>query len=73
MDVSRKVVCQALSSRHQWSGPRYVAALVCVIATGALYFYSAITQFGPTIEEITFVILASLLPTSIAYEIARRS
>ncbi len=55
-----------------WSDPRYVAAIVSVIATGALYFYSSLTQSGLTIEEITFVIFAILLPTSIAYEIARR-
>jgi len=55
-----------------WSDPRYVAAIVSVIATGALYFYSGLTQSGLTIEEITLVIFAILLPTSIAYEIARR-
>jgi hypothetical protein len=55
-----------------WSDPRYVAAIVSVIATGALYFYSGLTQSGLTVEEITLVIFAILLPTSIAYEIARR-
>jgi hypothetical protein len=55
-----------------WSDPRYVAGVVSVIATGALYFYSGLTQSGLTVEEITLVIFAILLPTSIAYEIARR-
>jgi len=55
-----------------WSDPRYVAAIVSVIATGALYFYAGLTQSGLTIQEITLVIFTILLPTSIAYEIARR-
>ena len=55
-----------------WGDPQYVAAIVGVIATGALYFYSGLTQSGLTIEEITLVIFAILLPTSMAYEIARR-
>jgi hypothetical protein len=55
-----------------WGDPRYVAGVVSVIATGALYFYSGLTQSGLTVEEITLVIFAILLPTSIAYEIARR-
>jgi len=55
-----------------WTDPRYVATIVSVIATGALYFYAALTQSGLTIEEITLVIFAILLPTSIAYELARR-
>jgi len=55
-----------------WNDPRYVAAIVSVIATGGLYFYSGLTQSGLTVEEITLVIFAILLPTSIAYEIARR-
>ena len=55
-----------------WSDPRYLAAIVSVIATGALYFYAGLTQSGLTIEEITLVIFAILLTTSIAYEIARR-
>jgi len=55
-----------------WTDPRYVAAIVSVIATGALYFYAALAESGLTIEEITLVIFALLLPTSIAYEIARR-
>lgn len=54
-----------------WNDPRYLAAIVGVIATGALYLYSALTQPGLTTEEITFAIFAILLPTAIAYEIAR--
>ena len=55
-----------------WSDPRYVATIVSVLATGALYFYSGLTQSGLTVQDVTFVILAILLPTAIAYEIARR-
>lgn len=55
-----------------WSDPNYVATVVGVIATGGLCFYSALTHFGPTVDEIVFVLLAVLIPTSIAYEIARR-
>lgn len=55
-----------------WSDPRYVATIVGVLATGALYFYSALTPSGPTTGEITFVVLGIFLPTTIAYELARR-
>ena len=55
-----------------WSDPRYVAAIVSVIAAGALYFHAGLSQSGLTIEEITLVIFAILLPTSVGYEIARR-
>ncbi len=55
-----------------WSDPRYVAGIVSVIATGALYFYSGLTQSGIIVEEIILVIFAILLATSIAYEIDRR-
>jgi len=55
-----------------WRDPQYIATIVGVLATGALYFYSALTQSGPTTEEITFVLLVVFLPTGIAYEIARR-
>jgi len=55
-----------------WSDPEYVATVVGVLATGALVFYSALTQSGPTVEEVIFVVLAITLPTGIAYEIARR-
>lgn len=55
-----------------WGDPEYVGAVVGVLATGALVFYSALTQSGPTVEEITFVVLAITLPSGIAYEIARR-
>lgn len=55
-----------------WTDPQYVATIVSVLATGALYFYSGLTQSGPTIEEITFVIFVILTPTYVAYEIARR-
>lgn len=55
-----------------WSDPRYVATVVGVLATGALYFYSALTRSGPTAGEITFVLLVVSLPATVAYEAARR-
>ncbi|RBI62351.1 hypothetical protein DMJ13_10785 [halophilic archaeon] len=50
----------------------YVATVVGVIATGVLCFYSALTQSGPTVDEIVYVMLAVLVRTTIADEIARR-
>lgn len=55
-----------------WSDPEYVATVVGVLATGAVVFYSALTQSGLTVEEVIFVVLAITLPAGIAYEIARR-
>ena len=55
-----------------WSDPRYVATVVGVLAIGALVFYSALTSSGLTVEEVVFVGLVITLPTTIAYEIARR-
>lgn len=55
-----------------WSNPRYVAAVVGILAIGALVFYSAWTQSGPTVEDVLLVGLVITLPSTIAYEIARR-
>lgn len=55
-----------------WSDPRYVSTVVGILATGALVFYAASTQSGLTVEEVVFVLLSVTLPTTIAYEIARR-
>jgi lysozyme family protein len=55
-----------------WRDPRYVGTIVGVLATGFLYVYRTLTQSGPTTGEIAFVILAIVLPASIAYELARR-
>jgi hypothetical protein len=59
-------------SPPQWTNPTYVATVVGVIATGALVFYSSLTQSGPTVDEVIFVILAITIPVTIAYEVARR-
>jgi hypothetical protein len=56
----------------KWTNPEYVATVVGVLATGALVFYSSLTQSGPTVNEIIFVILAITIPATIAYELARR-
>jgi len=56
----------------QWTNPKYVATVIGVLATGALVFYSSLTQSGPTVDEIIFVVLAISIPVTIAYELARR-
>ncbi len=56
----------------QWTDPEYVSTVVGVLATGALIFYSSLTQSGPTVDEIAFVILTITVPTTVAYELARR-
>jgi len=55
-----------------WTDPKYVATVVGVLAIGALVFYSSLTQSGPTVDEIVFVMLAVTVPTTVAYEVARR-
>ena len=59
-------------SQPSWTNPEYVATVVGVLATGALVFYSSLTQTGLTVSEIVFVILSITIPATIAYEIARR-
>jgi len=46
--------------------------VVGVLATGALVFYSALSESGPTVDEVLFVLLAVTLPMTVAHEIARR-
>ncbi len=60
------------SSLVSWTDPNYVAAVVGILVVGALYFYSGWTGSGPTTDEITFVLGVVFLPTTLAYEIARR-
>jgi len=59
-------------SQLSWTAPEYVATVVGVLAVGALVFYSALTDTGPTVDEVLFVLLAVTLPATIAYELARR-
>lgn len=59
-------------SSPSWSEPDFVATVVGVLATGALVFYTALTDSGPTVDEVLFVLLAVTIPATIAYEIARR-
>jgi hypothetical protein len=56
----------------EWDDPRYVATLVAVVATGALYVYAAATENSLRTTEITLVLLAILVPASVVYELARR-
>lgn len=55
-----------------WRDPDYIAAIVGVVATGALFFYSALVEAAPSTETIGFVLFWVLIPTGISYEIARR-
>ncbi|MFB6233561.1 MAG: hypothetical protein ABEH61_04815 [Haloarculaceae archaeon] len=56
----------------EWTDPEYVATVVGVLAIGALVFYSSLTQAGPTVDEILFVLLSITIPVTVAYEVARR-
>ncbi|MEA1930486.1 hypothetical protein [Halohasta litorea] len=55
-----------------WTDPDYVAAVVAVLAVGALAFYSSVTDGAPSIETILFVLLWVTVPATLAHEIARR-
>jgi len=55
-----------------WADPAYVSAVVGVLATGAVVAYTATAAGGPTTEEAVAVLLAVLVPTTIAREVARR-
>ena len=55
-----------------WTDPDYVAAVVGVLAIGALVFYSGLVESAPAIETILFVLLWVTIPTTLAYEVTRR-
>lgn len=55
-----------------WTDPDYVAAVVGVLAVGALVFYSALVEGGPSVETVLFVLLWVTIPTTVAYAVARR-
>jgi len=55
-----------------WRDPDYIATVVGVISTGALFFYSALVESAPSSETIAFVLFWVLIPSGVAYEIARR-
>jgi len=59
-------------SQIGWTSPEYVATVVGVLATGALVFYSSLTEAGPSVDEILFVVLGITVPVTIAYKLARR-
>ena len=63
---------QSDTSGTSWTDPAYVATVVGVLATGALVFYVSLTDAGPTVEEVLFVLLWVLVPITVAYEVARR-
>lgn len=55
-----------------WRDPQYVSSVVGVIATGALFFCSALVDSAPPTETILFVLLWVFIPMTLAYEVARR-
>ena len=55
-----------------WTDPDYVAAVVGVLAVGALVFYSASVDGAPPVETVLFVLLWVTVPVTVAYEVARR-
>jgi len=57
----------------EWDDPRYVAAVVGVLATAALYVYASTAQNTLTTAEITLVLLVALAPAGVAYELAGRA
>ena len=57
---------------NSWRDPQYVSTVVAVLATGALFFYSALVDTAPPTEAIFFVLIWVLVPTVISYEVARR-
>ena len=59
-------------SPPSWRDPEYVATVVGVVATGALFFYSGLVDSAPSPETIGFVLLWVLGPTTVVYEITRR-
>jgi hypothetical protein len=57
---------------NSWLDPQYISTVVGVIATGALFFYSAFVDSAPSLETIGFVLLWVLIPTTVAHEVTRR-
>lgn len=55
-----------------WRDPRYVSTVVGVLATGALLAYAALVESALDPGTVGLVLLWVLVPTSLAYEAARR-
>jgi hypothetical protein len=62
----------SLPERPSWTDPAYVATVVGVLTVGALVFYVSLTDAGPTVGEVLFTLLWVFVPTTVAYEVARR-
>jgi hypothetical protein len=60
------------ASPPSWRNPEYIATVVGVFATGALFFYGALVESAPSSETIGFVLMWVLVPVTVAYELARR-
>ena len=55
-----------------WRDPDYAAAVVGVVAVGALAFYGARVESAPAPETVGFVLLWVFVPVIVAREAARR-
>ena len=58
--------------QSDWSSPDSVATVVGVLAVGALVFVAALTRSSLTGNDLTFVVLSSTVPATLAYKFARR-
>lgn len=55
-----------------WRDPQYVSTVVGVLATGGVVFYAALNDGPLTPETVIFIMLAILIPSWLAHEVARR-
>lgn len=55
-----------------WRDPEYVAAVVGVLAVGAVAGYLQVADAGVRTEPFVWLVLAVLLPVVAGYELARR-
>ena len=62
----------SIQSQLEWTNPEYVTTVVGVLAAAGLLFYSSISNTGPTVGEILFVLLGLTIPMTIARHAVRR-
>ncbi|RLM53506.1 hypothetical protein DVK02_13575 [Halobellus sp. Atlit-31R] len=60
------------TSRSGRASPEYAVTVVGVLAVGALAFFAALTRSNPTVDDVTFVVVSTTIPVTLAYELARR-
>lgn len=62
----------AESPTTAWTDPEFVAAVVGVLAVGALVFFAELVSRTLTADTVVFVVLWITLPMTVARELARR-